>query len=95
MDEGVLTCCVVWGRIFNLLLQVVLCENHLDDQKQLEETLLHETIHAFDYCRAQMDLDNCLHVACSEVRLLLVFVPLLTVASIYRPCFTRPQFALK
>ena len=31
------------------------------------EILSHEIIHAFDYCRAYLDINNNSHVACSEV----------------------------
>lgn len=33
------------------------------------KTLVHELIHAIDYCRTKMDpVNNCLHLACTEVR---------------------------
>lgn len=30
--------------------------------------MVHEAIHAFDYCRADIDTSDCVQVACSEVR---------------------------
>lgn len=51
---------------------VVLCEDNVEKfrlgQDMITRTVVHELIHAFDHCRAQMDWKNCLHVACSEVR---------------------------
>lgn len=29
---------------------------------------MHETIHAYDYCRANLNPENCVHIACSEIR---------------------------
>lgn len=49
------------------LLQVVLCQNHIQDQEWMDRTVAHELIHAFDHCRAKMDWNNCEHHACSEV----------------------------
>lgn len=48
--------------------QMFLCENHLHSAAEVEETLVHELVHAFDYCRAHVDFHNGLHLACTEVR---------------------------
>lgn len=49
---------------------VALCHNNLTSQADLENTLTHELIHAYDHCRAKgMDWTNCEHHACTEVRL--------------------------
>ena len=45
-----------------------ICEEVLQSQKHMDETLAHELIHAFDDCRAQLDFANCDHHACTEVR---------------------------
>eukprot|EP00455_Lapot_gusevi_P057725 TRINITY_DN9910_c0_g1_i1.p1 TRINITY_DN9910_c0_g1~~TRINITY_DN9910_c0_g1_i1.p1 ORF type:complete len:211 (-),score=26.29 TRINITY_DN9910_c0_g1_i1:67-639(-) len=48
--------------------QVVLCSNHLRDNQRTRDTLVHELVHAFDACRAEIDLTNCVHHACTEIR---------------------------
>lgn len=30
--------------------------------------MIHELIHAYDYCRANLVLENCRHHACTEIR---------------------------
>lgn len=47
---------------------IVLCQNWLDNGLQAEDTLSHELIHAYDYCRVKFDFANCRHHACSEIR---------------------------
>jgi inner membrane protease ATP23 len=37
-------------------------------QRQVEQTLTHELVHAFDQCRAKARFDNLLHHACTEIR---------------------------
>jgi inner membrane protease ATP23 len=50
-------------------LGVVICENNISPKvDKLTKTLLHESIHAFDYCNTKLDGDDCLHVACTEIR---------------------------
>jgi len=29
---------------------------------------MHELVHAYDVCRAEIDTSDCIHLACSEVR---------------------------
>lgn len=36
--------------------------------RQVEQTLVHELVHAFDQCRAKVAWENLLHHACTEVR---------------------------
>jgi inner membrane protease ATP23 len=47
---------------------VVICENNLEQKEMVRDTMLHEGVHAFDDCRANVDWSNCVHHACSEVR---------------------------
>lgn len=47
---------------------VTLCENWIKDGITAEDTLAHELIHAYDYCRVKFDKDSCRHNACSEIR---------------------------
>lgn len=55
-----------------MVFQIVLCENRLSTEKQMAETMIHESIHAFDHCRANVDWNNCHHHACSEVSSLMM-----------------------
>jgi inner membrane protease ATP23 len=51
---------------------VMLCEDNIERAKvppaMVEQTVVHELIHAYDSCRAHVDWDNCLQLACTEVR---------------------------
>lgn len=38
------------------------------EKETFENTLVHELIHAYDFCRAKIDFDNCAQHACTEVR---------------------------
>lgn len=47
---------------------MVVCSNHVSAQEEVNHTLTHELIHAYDHCRAaDLDWRNCEHHACSEV----------------------------
>ena len=50
--------------------QVVLCSNRcrVRSDLQVERTLVHELVHMFDYCTAELDLADAAHLACTEVR---------------------------
>lgn len=48
--------------------QIVMCANRLRSQAEIEETLVHEMVHAVDYCTRGIDLEVCEELACSEVR---------------------------
>ena len=48
--------------------QIIICENEKLSRQTLEDTLLHELIHAYDVCRAKIDFTQCLQHACTEVR---------------------------
>ena len=57
--------------------KIILCEDKKIDNTIFQQTLLHELIHAYDLCRAKVDVTNCKHYACTEIRassLRLVFV---------------------
>jgi len=48
---------------------VEVCHNFLSRQGDIDRVLVHELVHAFDYCRAKdMDWTICEHHACSEIR---------------------------
>lgn len=48
--------------------QIILCQNRLLSKQHMEDTMTHEMIHAFDNCTAKVNWNDCLHVACSEIR---------------------------
>lgn len=47
---------------------VKLCSNQVISTGEVEKTLIHELIHAFDHCRFKVDWANKKHHACSEIR---------------------------
>ncbi|SCM06872.1 metalloprotease, putative [Plasmodium chabaudi chabaudi] len=47
---------------------VWLCANNITNLYKLKYILTHELIHAFDFARANIDMYNCHHIACSEIR---------------------------
>ena len=47
---------------------VVLCQNRPRSPSQMGRTMLHELVHAFDFCRVEMNPTSCLHMACTEIR---------------------------
>lgn len=49
-------------------MKIIICENTLFNKRSIEDTLKHELIHSYDYCRANVDTDNCLHTSCAEIR---------------------------
>ncbi|KAK3285345.1 hypothetical protein CYMTET_7047 [Cymbomonas tetramitiformis] len=54
---------------FELPAGILLCSDAFVSQEQLDHTVTHELIHAFDHCRAKnLDWYDCRHHACSEVR---------------------------
>ncbi|KAF6032635.1 XRCC6BP1 [Bugula neritina] len=48
--------------------QIVICSNNTKKNNTVCNVLSHELIHAFDDCRAKMDLSNIEHLACTEIR---------------------------
>jgi inner membrane protease ATP23 len=49
---------------------VWICQNTVSGQKlpDMERSITHELIHSFDHCRAHVDLTDCRHHACTEIR---------------------------
>lgn len=49
---------------------VVLCEDVpiMGQKRVMQATVAHELVHAYDACRIKADFNNCLHLACTEVR---------------------------
>jgi inner membrane protease ATP23 len=48
--------------------EVIMCQNFIQSQAQFNQVLTHELVHAYDACRANLDLTNCKQHACTEVR---------------------------
>jgi len=47
---------------------MLICSNHINSKKHLEDTFAHEMIHWWDHCRFQVNWDDLRHHACSEIR---------------------------
>jgi mitochondrial inner membrane protease ATP23 len=49
---------------------ITLCQNAIDKHtdQEIANVMRHELTHAYDFCRADVDPKNCLHVACTEIR---------------------------
>ena len=62
-------CSIRMGGEFDPKRGVILCENQISTQKQFNDVLSHELIHAFDHCRAFVEWQDCRHHACAEVGL--------------------------
>jgi inner membrane protease ATP23 len=45
-----------------------ICQNFIRDQTTTQNAVAHELLHIYDQSRAYADLNNCIHVACMEVR---------------------------
>mmetsp|Transcript_13921 Transcript_13921/g.21070 ORF Transcript_13921/g.21070 Transcript_13921/m.21070 type:complete len:250 (-) Transcript_13921:19-768(-) len=67
-------CIKFTGGYHNSLNQVLLCEDIIlysdmsSRTTKYKEILLHELIHAFDHCRAKINVSNLDHHACTEIR---------------------------
>ncbi len=48
--------------------KIVLCSNKLYTPSEVEESLVHELVHAYDYVVYGANLENCMELARSEVR---------------------------
>ena len=52
---------------------MVICSNKCQDLERVTQILSHELVHMFDDCTAKVDWTNLYHLACSEVRKILLF----------------------
>jgi mitochondrial inner membrane protease ATP23 len=48
--------------------QIVICEDKFLSKQQIANTLVHELVHAYDFCKSDIDVSNCLQRACTEIR---------------------------
>eukprot|EP01116_Phalansterium_solitarium_P016264 TRINITY_DN3748_c0_g1_i1.p1 TRINITY_DN3748_c0_g1~~TRINITY_DN3748_c0_g1_i1.p1 ORF type:complete len:183 (-),score=37.83 TRINITY_DN3748_c0_g1_i1:231-779(-) len=48
--------------------ELVVCEDRLGEPRATRHAVAHELVHAFDWCRADVNLADCSHVACTEIR---------------------------
>ncbi|BFZ08630.1 hypothetical protein BsWGS_11669 [Bradybaena similaris] len=49
-------------------MQVVICQNTVQNRDVCCNVIAHELLHAFDSCRAKVDFENLRHLACTEIR---------------------------
>lgn len=47
---------------------ILLCANHMRGRSQIEDTMAHEMVHAWDYLKWKVDDNNLRHQACLEIR---------------------------
>lgn len=47
---------------------VAVCQNHVRNQRLLDDALAHELIHLYDYARAEVDTSDPKQLACTEIR---------------------------
>lgn len=47
---------------------ILLCQDRFFSKRHMEDTIVHEMIHAFDHCRFDVKWLDLRHHACSEVR---------------------------
>lgn len=40
-------------------IQIILCEDNIFERETFEHTVAHELVHAYDLCRAKLDIRNC------------------------------------
>lgn len=45
-----------------------ICQNFIKDEVTTQNSVVHELVHIYDQTRAHVDLNNCIHVACTETR---------------------------
>ncbi|KAH6559906.1 hypothetical protein BASA50_008995 [Batrachochytrium salamandrivorans] len=47
---------------------IVLCQNQFVDKTHMADVMVHELVHAYDYCTVKIDSDKKEHFACTEIR---------------------------
>ncbi|KAJ3321553.1 Mitochondrial inner membrane protease ATP23 [Boothiomyces sp. JEL0866] len=48
--------------------EIEICKNYIQDNMQLQETITHELVHAYDTCLSKPQGLDCLFLACTEIR---------------------------
>ena len=48
--------------------QIVICDDKHLKKKQIAQTLVHELVHAYDFCKSKIEVSSCIQRACTEVR---------------------------
>ena len=46
---------------------ILLCANHVNSKRKMEDVMAHELVHAYDFMRFKFDKYNIRHSACTEV----------------------------
>ncbi|CAK9439563.1 uncharacterized protein LODBEIA_P36630 [Lodderomyces beijingensis] len=62
------SCDFTKGGGFDPNLGIVLCSNWIRSKWQLEDVLVHELVHMYDYMKFDLKMDNLRHHACTEIR---------------------------
>ncbi|KAL2916948.1 Mitochondrial inner membrane protease atp23 [Polyrhizophydium stewartii] len=47
---------------------IVLCEDQIIDKSHLGDTMVHELVHAYDFCTVKLNFNSCANHACTEIR---------------------------
>jgi inner membrane protease ATP23 len=48
--------------------QIVVCQDKQLNKNQVANTIVHELVHAYDFCRSNIEVTNCYQRACTEIR---------------------------
>ena len=48
--------------------QIVICDDKGLKKKQVAHTVVHELVHAYDFCRSKIEVSSCIQRACMEIR---------------------------
>ncbi|KAJ9066783.1 Mitochondrial inner membrane protease atp23 [Entomophthora muscae] len=48
--------------------KVVICQNNVRTLADVENNLIHEAVHAHDWCKFKINLEDCRHIVCTEIR---------------------------
>lgn len=56
------------GGGFHPNMGILLCSNWIQHQQQMEDVITHELVHAYDYLKFKLDMNDLNHHACTEIR---------------------------
>ncbi|KAF2455122.1 mitochondrial inner membrane protease atp23 [Lineolata rhizophorae] len=61
-------CSTIQSGGFDADYGILICANWLRTRAEIEDTMAHEMVHAYDYARFKVDRGNLRHQACTEIR---------------------------
>jgi hypothetical protein len=70
---------------------ILLCQDRFFSKRHMEDTIVHEMIHAFDHCRFDVKWLDLRHHACSEVCLCITKYLVQALISVVLPCRFEPR----